>query len=215
MEMHEALLLAERAFPEGPEALAKELSIEVEYSDLDGCEGWCVGKPGNYLVRINSRSCPERQRFTLAHEISHILLFSTPDLVMKSTAEEREVNTIASQILLPKKNLLELAGGKRPIPRETVIKIASRANVSYVVTARRLVTVLSNGSFVSDIDVVNQTVKWTFPANACPVKCQLDLYRRAFEASNSIEQGDRRVDLFCTSWTTTMLVQSTTQATAR
>lgn len=53
------------------EAIAYVLGVSVRYEHLQGCEALIVGHGDRAIVRINSRSYPERQRFSLGHELGH------------------------------------------------------------------------------------------------------------------------------------------------
>jgi Zn-dependent peptidase ImmA (M78 family)/transcriptional regulator with XRE-family HTH domain len=62
-------------------------------------------------VIINSSHTGERQRFTLAHELGHLLLDVSPG--MKSQAVERAMNRFAGAFLVPADELRRLAGTRR------------------------------------------------------------------------------------------------------
>ena len=74
-----AIAICAASFPNGPEELASHLKVVVERSALQGVEGWCVSGIKT-VVRINSNSSPARQRFTLAHELAHLILGTQPDI---------------------------------------------------------------------------------------------------------------------------------------
>src|SRR5260370_20449930 len=53
------------------------LGAELRYEPLSGLDGFVEpnrGGSSDFLIHINSRVSDNRQRFTLAHEIGHILL---------------------------------------------------------------------------------------------------------------------------------------------
>lgn len=94
-----------------------------------------------YEIRVNKYEVPERQRFTLAHEIAHFLLHKSDiragvvDSVMYRSAltsrKEAEANRVAADIVMPmgavRRELLALGG----IPTEEVAKeLALRFKVS-------------------------------------------------------------------------------------
>ncbi len=61
--------------PVDVDALAKSLGIEVTYSSLeDDYSGLLVIRNGTAAAYINSSHHPNRQRFSLAHEIGHFVL---------------------------------------------------------------------------------------------------------------------------------------------
>lgn len=75
-----------------------------------------VGLSKRWIISINNRHTPTRQRFTLAHELGHVVLhqFSTPhadglqqvyfrdhESASGQTREEVEANQFAAEILMP------------------------------------------------------------------------------------------------------------------
>ena len=90
-------------------ALCKQMGIRVSYFDpVDDSDGYStifLGRPRIFV----SRSCtPERQRFTIAHELGHILLghVGEYDLVNREPSSgdspiEHEANVFASRLLAP------------------------------------------------------------------------------------------------------------------
>ena len=105
----EALKFAEQNFPKAPEKLVELLKIEVRRSSLN-CDGWCLQIGERSVIRLNNNgSIPKtRQRFTLAHELGHLIL-GIPSLIGESmletsttiSQEEKKVNEFASEFLLP------------------------------------------------------------------------------------------------------------------
>lgn len=57
------------------ERIAKSLGAKVQYSPFDGdLSGMAFIKDGIPIIGVNSLHHPNRQRFTLAHELAHIQL---------------------------------------------------------------------------------------------------------------------------------------------
>lgn len=145
----QALRIAEESFPNAPEELVRQLGINVRYSKLN-CDGWCLQLNNHSIIRINSEVASVRQRFTLAHELGHLIL-GFPSVVGESVSafpvsaseEEKLVNLVASQILLPEKILIE-AISEIPITATLIKKLAKKAKVSELVVARRLATMAEN-----------------------------------------------------------------------
>ena len=73
---------------------------DLETRKLDAQSHWISGIPPIFFV--NSQIPIDRMRFTLAHEIGHIVMhkYPTPDM-------EKEADRFASAFLLPKKELLQ------------------------------------------------------------------------------------------------------------
>jgi Zn-dependent peptidase ImmA (M78 family) len=141
-----ALKFTEDHFPQGPESLIEFLGIKVRYNNLSGTEGWCI--PGTEfstpIIRINNKSSKRRQRFTLAHELAHLIL-GIPGLVndcplnpnRKSSEAEREVDNLASQLLLPEEKVIKHFRNI-PITAKDIKKFANKARISEVVVTLRL-----------------------------------------------------------------------------
>ena len=76
-------------------------------NEFDGLSGWC----GEYPVTvINTRRSVDRIRFSLAHEIGHLLM-DTSDVSPKE--EERLANRFAAAFLVPERHALHELGSKR------------------------------------------------------------------------------------------------------
>lgn len=108
ISIERAKRFAEENFPMGPEALAKKLNISLRESSLIGCDGWVLSGPNGTVIHLNSDSPVVRRRFTLAHELGHLILGvptvvgeSFDDALKSNDAEERKVNDLASELLIP------------------------------------------------------------------------------------------------------------------
>jgi Zn-dependent peptidase ImmA (M78 family) len=53
------------------EAIAWTRGAVVNYRPLDRCEATIVGSKRRAVIAVNSRSPPDRRRFSLAHELGH------------------------------------------------------------------------------------------------------------------------------------------------
>lgn len=109
--------------------IARELGIEVKVSALGPGKSGMIQRSGNsYIIKLNRFESPERQRFTLAHELAHFLLHrdiidASPDgitdnVLYRSGAPdvvEYEANALAADILMPReqvKSKLAAIGGR-------------------------------------------------------------------------------------------------------
>lgn len=94
-----------------------------------------------FEIRVNKYEMPERQRFTVAHEIAHYLLHRADigagvvDSIMYrsnlTSRKETEANRLAADIVMPAKVVgreLERLGGKRT--DESIEKLAALFQVS-------------------------------------------------------------------------------------
>lgn len=126
-------------------ALADALGLLVFKSslkpDISGLIEPSNSSPSGFQIRINRHEMPERQRFTLAHEISHFLLHRDKigggviDNVMYrsnlSSKLEVEANRLAAEIIMPSKLVKERLAEFGGVPSEdTIVALASRFQVS-------------------------------------------------------------------------------------
>lgn len=125
--------------------LASDLGIEVFRSPLKpGISGLIEPSPtarSGYRIKINRHESVERQRFTLAHEISHYLLHrelirsGVVDNTMYrsnlSSRHEIEANKLASMIVMPDGIVERLKAEFAELPLdERVHRMASALRVS-------------------------------------------------------------------------------------
>lgn len=111
-----------KAPPVPVEKLAKALGVRIEYNPFDDeLSGMAFLRDGRPIIGVNSKHHPNRQRFTIAHELGHIILhrphLETAILIDKNrnflprdptSAEgtdplEVQANAFASELLLPTK----------------------------------------------------------------------------------------------------------------
>lgn len=149
ISVEQAKQFAEKHFPAGPEKLAEKLVIRVCEAELSGCDGWVLSGPDGILIRLNSAANPTRRRFTLAHELGHLLLGiptvigeTVYDSLRSSSKEERAVNNLASELLLPE-SLVREQLSSLPVVAASLRKIAKVARVSELATAIRVANLAS------------------------------------------------------------------------
>jgi Zn-dependent peptidase ImmA (M78 family) len=118
-ERRAAAVLAELDL-EGPpidvESVAARLGIRVEHADFgDDVSGVIVRSGETAVIGVNWAHHPNRQRFTIAHEIGHFLLHESGTYIDKGTharfrdeqsgsgtdQEEIEANAFAAALLMP------------------------------------------------------------------------------------------------------------------
>lgn len=158
MDIVKAKRFAETHFPEGPEALAKKLGIDVVESPLTGCDGWVLSGKSGILIRLNGQNPRNRRRFTLAHELGHLLL-GVPTVVGESVyeslqsdnAEERRVNDLAAALLLPE-SVVQQSLSSVPVVAVQLRKLANKADVSELAAAIRV------ANLAEEIGLINASV---------------------------------------------------------
>jgi hypothetical protein len=93
------------------EAIAWTRGAVVSYRPLDRCEATIVGSKRKAVIAVNSRSPPERRRFSLAHELGHwhhhkgrMLFCGGRDVCNFANGPldpERQADAFASDLILP------------------------------------------------------------------------------------------------------------------
>jgi Zn-dependent peptidase ImmA (M78 family) len=149
------------------EKLARALNIDVRFSETsDDVSGALIRNADSVVIAVNSAQHENRQRFTIAHELGHLLLHRGTKLhfdddfridyrdASSSDAtkrEEIEANTFAAALLMPERILMRdwmrLAPDNKRIP-DTIRALATRYRVSQKAMELRLV----NLGFVSPVE---------------------------------------------------------------
>jgi hypothetical protein len=122
--------------PYNPESVADFLGVRVEDRQMTGPDGFVEVREGKYVAVISTKTHPTRQRFTLAHELGHVLFMKLEEkgtcmplkryrmkqnttAVHQDPVEESLCNYFASELLLPlsdvKKRLNNRSIGPRTI----------------------------------------------------------------------------------------------------
>lgn len=145
MTVEDARKIAENSFPLGPETLAKQLAADVLYCPMTTRLGWCAQADGRIRIRINSNEAEGRQRFTLAHELAHVLLGTEPDALdldhaptLGKSAEESDADRLAGELLLPVACIRPLVA--LPLDARIVRDVAKKARVTPTMAATRIVS---------------------------------------------------------------------------
>lgn len=105
------------------EALIKEYGIAIRSQELEeAVSGILVIKEGRATIGVNENHHPNRQRFTLAHELGHFILHKSASSVFVdastiffrdgtssdgSKIQEIEANAFAAELLMPEKQIRE------------------------------------------------------------------------------------------------------------
>jgi hypothetical protein len=138
-------------------AMAAELGLTVTLSALPSGISGLIEKSGNsYAIKINRHETKERQRFTLAHEISHFLLHREvidqaggirDSVLYRSGQPERieyEANRLAADLIMPDVGINEdLARIKGPLTDEVLDFLARQWQVSKAAMEIKLAPVLA------------------------------------------------------------------------
>ena len=141
------------------ERIAKQLGIVVQYAPFDDeLSGMAFLKEGVAFIGINSNHHPNRQRYTLAHELAHIYLHRTHleagvhvdqssvnslrrDLVSAEGTDplEREANAFAAELLMPTKLLAGALDDRMlDLDDDRLLALSKRFKVSLMALQYRL-----------------------------------------------------------------------------
>lgn len=131
------------------EAIAWTLGAKVRYRALDGCEARIVGLQEKAIITVNSNSSPQRQRFSIAHELGHwalhrgLTLECRADAVevnaMRKRKQESAADKYASRLLMPEYLLGPELSKSKKLDIAIIQKIASEFDVSLTAAAIRCV----------------------------------------------------------------------------
>lgn len=99
------------------EAVAKGLGCSVEFENMEPeVSGLLIRDRGTVLIAVNDKDAPVRKRFTIAHEIAHLLMHPgrkllvdadvkinrrTPTAGFATEREETQANQFAAALLMP------------------------------------------------------------------------------------------------------------------
>jgi Zn-dependent peptidase ImmA (M78 family) len=127
------------------EEIAEGYGIEVRYEPAeDELSGALIRKPGEIVIGVNASHHPNRQRFTIAHEIAHYLLHKGVDVHVDQdfrinlrdqrseafSREEIEANRFAAELLMPTEFIEKDAGRFQYIDEDAKQRLANRYLVS-------------------------------------------------------------------------------------
>jgi hypothetical protein len=103
--------------------LCRLRGIRVQTARLRGCDARLLPIPGGYIAEVHSGHRRERQSFSLCHELGHTLFYngsienSECDVSASSREaklEERLCDSIASELLMPRKVFTEEVAKREP-----------------------------------------------------------------------------------------------------
>lgn len=88
--------------------VCNSFNIKVKGCNMESSGKTALSPDGGYMILINSREPPKRQRFTCAHELGHILLGHVDELGKayrdphkEDNPHETDANIFASRLLAP------------------------------------------------------------------------------------------------------------------
>ena len=144
--------------PYDPFLIARLMQVVVETQPISGLDGYVEVVNGRYFAVISSLTNQRRQRFTLAHELGHVLFMrqaekgspaplvryranGCPPGLHQDPVEESLCNEFASELLLPTSQVrTEVVTTKDPVT--TVLRLSETFDVSLQAAAKRIVRIL-------------------------------------------------------------------------
>jgi Zn-dependent peptidase ImmA (M78 family)/transcriptional regulator with XRE-family HTH domain len=121
-----------------------KFNVDVAIEPLEpGLDGLAITRRGYSLIMVSSSIAAHRQRYTLAHELGHLLAGDHGDIIDENinyskTPEETRANAFAAAFLMPA-NALRTAFGDQSVPTEQLIAdLLARYRVSLDALAFRL-----------------------------------------------------------------------------
>ncbi len=136
------------------ERMAAGLNVRVEYSPLeDNISGFLFQKNGKLVIGVNNGHSENRQRFTIAHELGHLLLEHHGELFIDRKAwlfrdhksqtgkykHEIKANSFAAELLMPEE-FVRKAVGTELLDDDLIEELAERFQVSTQAMSIRLAT---------------------------------------------------------------------------
>lgn len=123
--------------PISPEEFARRLGLNVERIENLGTKSGYLDEE-NQIIYVNAADVPERQRFTIAHELGHFCLDHGSSLRDTTKANwfrinpvhERLANEFAAELLMPAiamKAMIEVRNIKDPVALRQAFGVSSQA----------------------------------------------------------------------------------------
>lgn len=122
--------------PVDPEYFAKRLGLTVKYSHDLGLKSGYLNVEDKEIC-VNASECPERQRFTIAHELGHYCLghgssfrdTNNPQWVQQyDPQKELFADQFAADLLMPAlamKAVIDIRGEKNPVKLREMFRVSS------------------------------------------------------------------------------------------
>jgi hypothetical protein len=107
------------------------LEVRVVQRPLDGISGYCELGGRHRIIHVHDKDDPRRQRFTVAHELGHLLMSGVDRARIELGHESEEIlaNEFAQRLLVPSRDLyLQLLKGNNDI--NTLLAVCSRYSVT-------------------------------------------------------------------------------------
>ena len=143
----QAIEICDQEFPNGLDRIVELCRITVRV--CASAEGWGFRpKRGGYVIRVNRDVFRGRRKFTLSHEIAHMILHTDHHAatgsgvvgdLLSDIPEEREANRLAGELLLPEAIVRKWLAGV-VVDSQAIRSLARAAEASELATAVRVRT---------------------------------------------------------------------------
>ncbi len=111
------------------------VALAIEMRDHDGFSAWPdFGLGGRPIIAVSPTTAGDRNRFTLAHELGHLVLHTTRTEVGSSQAET-EAHRFAGALLIPQQAAAETL--RPPLTLQVLKEVKATFGVSIAMGARR------------------------------------------------------------------------------
>jgi hypothetical protein len=149
--------------------------IAIRERRLDGCEARVIGRGRNAIISVSASSIPQRQRFSICHELGHwrlhrgeILYCKSADIGDRDVAQvkEKEANRFAADLMLPPYLVEHMAAGYRDATIKAVDEIRARFKASRSATAIQLIKLHPKPTLISFQTRAGR--RWQIPGPGVP-----------------------------------------------
>ncbi len=193
----EAFVRARRSEDESLDALARKLGVTRIIEQRLPFEGGLFQLPdGELVIKLNSESSFVRKRFTLAHEIAHLLVNTVPAHRGANRTDEyleRACDLIAAELLMPTVEATDFISGLGSPSPENLKAIASRYTVSLQTAAIRVHNALKLwkcGIGMWSFSPKAKTLWFVGPKRWDDVQPDVSLLERAASSNTSFQTRD-------------------------
>lgn len=203
-------LLRRKYAPPGPPydvlSIADGMGVDVEFASLKGIDGYVETMERNYRAVISTESIEARQRFTLGHELCHVLLMrraeeGTPVPLVRYRSngslpglhqdpiEESLCNFFAGELLAPTHEI-DVRINQQAVTPQTILNIAADYKISMQAAAVKATQVL--GSRRTACSLWNLQTLWPVPVwwAGLETTCRIELERLECLVSEKAELRD-------------------------
>lgn len=124
------------------ELVESAFGVDIAVVKAPGFDGLTWQSEFSRLIMIGTSSIPGRRRFTIAHELAHLLVGDDQELNIENPNRRRHptevrANTFAASFLMPEDKVVEHLAG-RPINRESFAEVSCKLFVTPTTLAWRL-----------------------------------------------------------------------------